>query len=112
MFTLIVWYGVLLVVGLGFGVAPFFGSLRTFPRWIRIALLMTGLSLIAGTALGFVLHSTAARFPAGLYRFLYAHEMLIFGMGIGIILLLIFSGEIFKALLKIDTARRSRKNTE
>ncbi len=101
-------YGILFLVGFGFGVAPLVGPLRNLPRWIRIALHMIGLSFFGGAAFGVALNFAAPRLSPAMYRLLWAQKILIFGMGVGITLLLIFSGEIFKALRELDAARRKR----
>jgi hypothetical protein len=98
-------YIVLLCVGLVFGSAPFIGRLRIVPRWIRIALLMAGLSFLAGGVAAAALDFAGARVSPSLHWFIYAHIFVMFGSGIGIILLLAISGEIFKALRAIDAAR-------
>jgi hypothetical protein len=41
---------------------------------------------------------------------IYSHELVIYGIGLGIILLLIFSGEIFKALRGLDAKRLDRRS--
>jgi len=108
MSTPVVAYGTLFLVSLVFGSLPFIGGLRALPRWIRIALLMVGLSFFCGAAFGIALNAAAPRLSPQMYAFLYAHKMIIFGIGVGIILLLLFSGEYFKALRELDAARRKR----
>src|SRR5439155_11318807 len=99
-------YIVLLCVGLLFGSAPFIGRLRTMPRWIRIALLMAGLSfLVGGGVAAAALDFAGARASPSLHRFIYGNVLVMFGIGVGIILLLAISGAIFKALRDIDAAR-------
>src|SRR5438477_980193 len=97
-------YIILLCVGLLFGSAPFIGRLRTMPRWIRSALLMAGLSFLGGVAAA-ALDFAGARASPSLHRFIYGNVLVMFGIGVGIILLLAISGEIFKALRDIDAAR-------
>ena len=96
---------VLLCVGLLFGSAPFIGRLRTMPRWIRIALLMAGLSFLVGGVAAAALDFAGARVSPSLHWFIYGNVLVMFGIGVGIILLLAISGEIFKALRDIDAAR-------
>jgi hypothetical protein len=98
-------YIVPLCVGLVFASAPFIGRFRTMPRWIRIALLMAGLSFLVGGVAAPALDFAGARVSPSLHRFIYAHIFVMFGSGIGIILLLAISGEIFKTLRAIDAAR-------
>ena len=98
-------YIVLLCVGLLFGSAPFIGRLRIMPRWIRIALLMAGLSFLVGGVAAAALDFAGARASPSLHRFIYGNVLVMFGIGVGIILLLAISGEIFKALRDIDAAR-------
>src|SRR2546423_11898503 len=88
----------LFLVGLLFGSLPFIDGLRALPRWIRIALLMIGLSFFIGAASAVALHLAGTRLSVSTYHFLFVHVILIFGMGVGLILLLIFSGAYFKAL--------------
>jgi hypothetical protein len=99
-------YILFVLVGLGFGCAPFLGRLRRLPRWIRVAFVMVSLSFIGGTGLDLALHLATHRVSDFTYRFLHSHTRLIYGIGIGIILLLIFSGEIFKALWQLDVEAR------
>jgi hypothetical protein len=89
---------VLLVVGLSFAIASFFGGLRCLPRWIRFALTMCGISLFAGAVVGIILDIFRPDLSRQTEFFLYSHELILYGIGLGIILLLIFSGEVFKAL--------------
>jgi hypothetical protein len=96
---------VLLCVGLVFGSAPFIGRLRTMQRWIRIALLMAGLSFLVGGVAAVALDFAGPRVSPSLHWFIYRNILVMFGSGIGIILLLAISGEIFKALRAIDAAR-------
>jgi len=98
-------YIVLLCVGLVFGSAPFIGRLRTMPRWIRIALLMAGLSFLVGGMAAAVLDFADDRVSPSLHWFIYGNVLVMFGIGVGIILLLAISGEIFRALRAIDAAR-------
>jgi hypothetical protein len=57
---------VLLVVGLGFAVAPVVGGLRRLPAWIRFALTMSGVSLFLGAVIGFALERLRVHFLARL----------------------------------------------
>jgi len=98
-------YIVLLCAGLVFASAPFVGRLRTMPRWIRIAFLMVGLSFLTGGVAATALDFAGARVSPSLHWFIYGNILVLFGSGIGIILLLAISGEIFKALRAIDGAR-------
>jgi hypothetical protein len=75
------------------------------PRWIRIALLMAGLSFLVGGVAAAALHFADARVSPSLHWFIYGNILILFGSGVGIILLLAISGEIFKALRGIDAAR-------
>ncbi|HEV2965347.1 MAG TPA: hypothetical protein VGW97_00435 [Chthoniobacterales bacterium] len=97
---------VLLVVGLGFGVAPFLGGLYRLPRWIRFGLTMCGISLFVGAVVGIILDIFRPDLSEQTEFFLYSHELILYGIGLGIILLLIFSGEIFKALRVLGAERK------
>jgi hypothetical protein len=96
------------VVGAGFAAAPFIGGLRRLPRWIRIALLIAGLSWIAGSFLVLAQYYLMVHVSAVTYRFVATGKYITFGMGFGIVLLLIVSGEIFKALRQLDASRNKR----
>jgi hypothetical protein len=98
-------YIILLCIGLLFGSAPFIGRLRTMPRWIRIALLVAGLSFLVGGVAAAALDWAGGRLSPSLHRFIYGNVLALFGSGSGIILFLAISGEIFKALRTIDSAR-------
>ena len=97
---------VLLVVGLGFAVEPFIGGLRRLPAWIRFALTMSGVCLLLGAVIGFALERLRVQLSRRAQFIIYSHELVIYGIGLGIILLLIFSGEIFKALRVLDAERK------
>jgi len=98
-------YIVILCLGLVFGSAPFIGRLRTMSRWVRIALLMVGLSFLIGGVAATALDFAGARVSPSIHWLIYGNILIMFGSGIGIILLLAISGEIFKALRAIDAAR-------
>ena len=104
-------YIVLFLVSLLFGSLPFIGAMRELPRWIRIALLMIGLAFFVGAAGNLALHLAADRLSRPMHDFLSVQIKLIFGMAIGIILLLVISGEYFKALRHLDEERRRRFST-
>src|ERR1700704_2667247 len=108
MFIPIVAYSLLFFVALLFGSLPFIGGFRALPRWIRIALLMIGLSFLIGGAVVVVVRTAADRISPPLHHFIFLQAVLIFGMAIGIILLLLFSGEFVKALRELDPTRRKR----
>ena len=99
---------ILLVVGLGFAVAPFIGDLRRLPRWIRFALTMSGVSLFLGAVIGVALERWRPQLSSKARFIIYSQELVIYGIGLGIILLLIFSGEIFKALRVVDAEREKQ----
>jgi len=105
MSTYVAAYAVLFLVGFCFGIAPFVGDFRQLPRWMRIALHMVGLSWFGGAAFGVALNSAASHLSPATYRLLWVHKILVFGMGAGILLLLIFSG-ILKALAELHAAKK------
>jgi hypothetical protein len=80
--------------------------------WIRIALWMMALSFIGGNLLGIALASVAPRVAPHICSFLYLNKILIFGMGLGIGLLLMASGEIFRAFLHCKEARDEKRSRE
>jgi hypothetical protein len=98
----------LFLVGLVFGCLPFIPTFRPLPRWIRIALHMIGLSFFGGATFAVALDVIGPRISPQIHRLIFAHIILIFGMGVGIILLLVFSGEYLKALRDLQAARKSR----
>ncbi len=97
---------ILLVVGLGFSLSPFIGKLRRLPRLIRFALVMSGVSLVLGGMIGLVLDQVRPQLSRQAQFFIYSNEIVIFGIGLGVLLLLIFSGEMFKALRALDAERK------
>jgi drug/metabolite transporter (DMT)-like permease len=98
----------LIVVGIMFGALPFMGAFRAMPRWIRIALLMIALSFFGGGALGLALYLPPERFTPRMHHFVFLQVVLIVGMGVGIFLLLLVSGEYVKALRELDAAKKAR----
>jgi hypothetical protein len=66
---------------------------------------MAGLSFLVGGVSAAALDFADARISPSLYWFIYGNILVLSGSGIGIILLLAISGEIFKALRAIDAAR-------
>ncbi len=69
---------------------------------------MSGVSLFVGALIGITLDRLRPQLSRQTQFFIYSHELVICGVGLGIILLLIFSGEIFKALRSLDAERRAR----
>ena len=102
-------YAMLFLLSLGFGSAPFFGDFKQLARWMRIGLHMVGFFLFCGAILGVALHFVALGLSPAAYRFLWAHEMLFFGMGFGILLLLVFTGDMFATLNRLYRARKGRQ---
>jgi len=66
---------------------------------------MVGLSFLVGSVAAAALDFVGARISPSLHWFIYGNILIMFGIGIGIILLLAISGEIFKALRAIDATR-------
>jgi len=99
---------ILLAAGAVTGSLPFIGGFRTLPRWIRLGQCLVGITFVTGGTLGFVLYLFAGRISYRLHHFLFFHVVLVIGMGVGIALLLLLSGEYFKALRALDAARRAR----
>ena len=71
---------------------------------------MMALSFIGGNLLGIALTSVAPRVAPRMYHFLYLNKILIFGMGLGVGLLLFASGEIFRAFLHSKEVREEKKS--
>ena len=72
---------------------------------MHIALHMVGVCWFGGAAFGVALNFAASRLHSATYQLLWVHKILIFGMGAGIFLLLIFSG-ILKALADLHAAKK------
>ena len=83
-------------------------AFRTLPRWIRIAQCLVGITFVTGAMLGFAVYWAGSRISYHLHQFLFFHIVLLVGMGLGIALLVLVSGEYFKALRALDAARRER----
>jgi hypothetical protein len=98
----------LAVAGAVIGSLPLTGGFRSLPRWIRIAQFLVGITFISSSGIAFYLYSAGERLPYPLHQFLFYHVVAIAGMGLGIILLLLVSGEYFSALRELDAARRRR----
>jgi hypothetical protein len=96
----------LFLVGIIFGCMPLIGAFRQFPRWIRFGLHSAGVIFFTAGALIVARHAFASHISPALHRFIFAHIMVICGMGFGILFLLVASGEYFKALRALDAARR------
>src|SRR4051794_16033636 len=88
----------LLLVGVLIGLLPLVGGFRGLPRWIRLAQFLIGSLFVVGALMAFALYSGGGghRFSDQLHRFIFFHVVLIVGMGLGMILLLVISGEYFK----------------
>ncbi len=69
---------------------------------------MVGLTLFGGATFAVALDVIGPRVSPQLHRLIFAHIVLIFGMGVGINLLLVFSGEYLKALRDLQAARKNR----
>jgi hypothetical protein len=67
---------------------------------------MCGISLFAGAMVGIILDIFRPDLSRQTEFLLYSHELILYGIGLGIILLLIFSGEIFKALRALAAERK------
>jgi len=98
-----------LVTGAAIGSFPFIA--RALPRWIRRAQCLVGITFVSGGTLGFALESAGTRISYPLHQFLFFQIALLVGMGLGIVLLVLVSGEYFKALRALDAARRGRLAT-
>jgi hypothetical protein len=94
-------------LGVMFGSLPFVPALRPLPRWIRTALHLSGLALLLAGLLYAALGAAGSRLSPELHRLIFAHVALIAGMGLGILLLLVISGEYMKALRELA---RNRQN--
>jgi len=98
----------LLVAGAAIGSLTFIPALRSIPRWIRVAQCFIGITFVAGGLLFFALYWAGSRISPDLHRFLFFHIVLLAGMGLGVVLFVLVSGEYFKALRALDAARKER----
>jgi hypothetical protein len=87
---------------------PLIGAFRQLPRWIRVGLHSAGAAFFIAGALLVGRHAFTSHISPGLHRFIFAHILVICGMGFGILFLLAVSGEYFKALRELDAARKRR----
>jgi hypothetical protein len=106
----IVAYSLVFLVALMFGSLPFVGRFRAFPRWIRIALFMIGLCFFIGGAVLVAVRSAGDSISPPLHHFIFLQAVLIFGMAIGLLLLLLFSGDFVKALRALLATRRKHSS--
>ena len=95
-----IFYAAGVIGGLSFIVGPFYGAARVAPRWIRIALWMTGPACVVWGVLGFSL-LLGVRDP---YGFVRNYKTTFGGIAIGILCLLLASGE-FRSSMKGDAKR-------
>ena len=99
---------ILLVAGAVIGSLPFIAGFRTLPRWIRLAQCLVGITFVTGGMLGIALYWAGTSISHHLHQFLFFHIVLLVGMGLGMALLVLVSGEYFKALRSLDAARKER----
>ena len=101
----------LILAGLWFGFSPFGAGGRFLPRWIRIALHITGGAFLVGGASYGVLDFAGSRISPQLHSVVFYGILLICGMGVGILFLLTVSGEYMKAVRDLPQSReRDRSN--
>ena len=89
----------------------FTSRVRTRAYWLRIALWMVGSILFSWSLIGFTLFFAFRHIPPQVYRVLYYIKPVIGGMGLGILLLLVISGELFRAFSPVsseDSRRREK----
>jgi hypothetical protein len=98
----------LLVVGAVIGSFSFIPGMRALPRWIRRAQCLVGITFVTAALLGFGLYAAGTRISYRLHSFIFFHIVVLAGMGLGIMALVITSGEYFKALRALDAARAER----
>ncbi len=96
----------LFLVGIMFGCMPLIAAFRKLPRWIRFGLHSAGAAFFIAGVLLVARHAFASHISPALHRFIFAHILVICGMGFGILFLLAVSGEYFKALRALGGARR------
>jgi hypothetical protein len=92
----IVCYGCGCIGGLILFVAPFSAKCRKNPRWIRVALWMSGPMAMGWGLLGYTLLFDSSLSPHG-HNLVLHFKTQLSGMALGILLLLIFSGEFVPA---------------
>ncbi len=79
---------------------PFTRRGRTRPRWVRIALWIVSPILLGWSLVGLTLVFAARRLSTLINHFLYYNEAFLGGMILGILLLLIISGELIDSPLR------------
>ncbi|MBI5393954.1 MAG: hypothetical protein HZA91_01520 [Verrucomicrobia bacterium] len=86
-------YSILFVGGVFILATPFTAWSRNRPRWIRVALWMSGLITLSWSLLGYTLMFAASSFSQHGYYFARSIEMRMSGAAIALLLLLVLSGE-------------------
>ena len=87
---------------------PFTRRGRTRPRWVRIALWIAAPIVLGWSLLGFCITFASARLSLGTNHFLYYTEAIFAGMALGILILLVVSGESFRTTSKAGDGREKR----
>jgi hypothetical protein len=86
-------YGLVILGSLYLFLAPFRSHGRKYPRWVRIALWMVGPMGVSWSGIRFGLLFAGARLSPDTYHFFEFVHNLLGGMFIGILLLVVISGE-------------------
>lgn len=79
---------------------------RVAPRWLRVAFWMAGPISLSWSVVGFTLLFAWVRWPPPAQHFLNYVEAFLGGMGVGILLLFVFSGEFFSEFFGGDAAHK------
>jgi|SRR5712692_1125636 len=88
-------YAIALIAAFVLPLAAFTKGARIFPRWIRISLWLVSPILLGWGSMGFLLRFARTRLSPNEYYSLYYLKPTFGGMALGILLLLILSGELF-----------------
>jgi hypothetical protein len=96
------------LIGVMFGCMPLIPVFRPLPRWIRVALHTAGGAFFTVAVLAMALDAVGSRISYSLHRLIFFHLLVISGMGVGILFLLIISGEYMKALRNLPASQQKR----
>ena len=97
-------YVIAFVGGIYLLVAPISGRGRLAPHWVRVALWIVGTLLIAWSILGYIEYYSHYEFSALARQRLFQCKTLCSGACLGILILLLVSGELIRAFSRPRSA--------